>query len=37
MKMATAIFQIPEKDPYSYPSKPTLRPGKRLVLWLISF
>ncbi len=37
MKMATGIFQIPEKDPYRYPSKPTLRPGKKLVLWLISF
>ncbi len=37
MEMAKAIFQIPEKDPYRYPAKPTLLPKKKLVLWLISF
>jgi hypothetical protein len=37
MEMASAIFQIPEKDPFRYPSKPTLRPNKKLALWLISF
>jgi hypothetical protein len=37
MQMAHDVFQIPEKDPYRYPTRPTLRPGKLLSLWLVSF
>jgi hypothetical protein len=37
MELAKAVFQIPEKDPFRYPAKPTLRPNKKLALWLISF
>jgi hypothetical protein len=37
MEITRNVFEVPQRDPISYPAKLNLRSKKRLELWLISF